>query len=83
MQTPFSNDFGTCVNHPWVPAFDVANPSSLRLPRITIKCLPLEYLQMAHMVAAKVGTMLRSDPNNPMLKHPRFCVSVNVEKGWN
>lgn len=26
--------------------------------------------------------MLGSDPNNSMLKHPRFCVSINVERGW-
>jgi hypothetical protein len=83
MQTPFPNDFGTCVFHPWVPVFDAANPSSLRLPTwITIKRLPLEYLQMAHLVAAEVGTVLGSDPNNSMLKNPRFCVSINVEKGW-
>lgn len=37
---------------------------------------------MAHLVAAEVGTMLGSDPNNPILKRPRFCVSINVEKEW-
>lgn len=55
MQTPCHSDYGTCVFHPWVPIFDVINPSRLKLPTwITIKRLPLEYLQLIHMVATKV-----------------------------
>ena len=71
-----------CVFHPWILAFDAANPSSLRLPRwITSKHLPLQYLQMAHMVPAEVGNVLGSDLNNPNLNHPISCVSINVERG--
>lgn len=32
MQTPFQSDFGSCVIHPWVPTFDVDNPSGWQLP---------------------------------------------------
>ena len=37
---------------------------------------------MTHMVATKVGIVPGRDPNYSMLKHPKFCVSINVEKGW-
>jgi hypothetical protein len=70
-----------CVFHPWILAFDAANPSSLRLPTwITSKLLPLEYLQMIHVVPAEVGNVLGNNLNNLNLKHPMSCVSINVEK---
>lgn len=49
---------------------------------ITTKCLPLEYFQMAHMLVEKVGTMLESVMNNSKVKHPIFCASINVKRGW-
>jgi hypothetical protein len=78
MQTSFANKFGACVFHSPIPTFDVTNPSSLRLPtRTKILCLPLECLQMAHIVVIEFGTMSESDPNNPMLVVLDFvCLSM-------
>lgn len=83
MQTACNNDFDTCVFHPLELAFDANNPSDHQLPTwITIECHPLHYLPVAHVVAIEVGEVLGSDPDNASLKHPRFFVSINVEKGW-
>lgn len=82
MQSPFHSDFGSCVFHPWVPAFEVDNPCNLQMPTwITIKQLTLEHLQLAHLVAVEIGEVLGCGPDNDTLKHPRFCVYVNVGKG--
>ena len=81
MQTPFVNKFGICVFYSRVPTFDVTNPSNLRLRTcFKILRLPLEYLQMANIVALVVGTMSGSDPKNPMLIHLRFYMFINVKK---
>ena len=34
------------------------------------------------MVEVEVGEGLGCDPNNVTPKHPRLCVSVNVETRW-
>ena len=79
MQTPFHNDYGSCVFHPWVSTSDADNPSGLQLPTWrTIKHLPLEHLQLAHVVAPEVGDVLGCGPNNATFKDPKFYVSTNV-----
>lgn len=83
MQTLFRNGLGMSVFHPWVLASDASNLSRSQLPTwITIKKLPLEHMQLAHLVTAKVDVILGCDPENVTLRNPRFCVSVNVERGW-
>lgn len=80
MQTPFHSNFGTCVFHPW--AFDVDGPFGLQLSTwITIKRFPVDDLQLVHMVHTEAGEVLGCDMANASLKHPKFCVSVNVKQG--
>lgn len=59
MQAMFHNDLGMCVFHPWVSAFDASTPLDYKPPTwITIQKLPLEYMQLAHLVLAKVDVIL-------------------------
>jgi hypothetical protein len=81
MQTLFHNDLGMCVFHPWVSALMLVIYLDYKLLTcITIKNLLIEYIQLAHLVAAKVDVILGIQ--HFTLKNPRFCVSIDVKRWW-
>jgi hypothetical protein len=83
LQTPHSYGDGTAVYQEWVPTFCPSRPVGIYLPTwISLKFLPVEYWEMAHVVAGVVGKVLCSDPQSLVRGTPRFCVGLSLEDGW-
>lgn len=83
MLTPFRIQWGTAVIQSWIPALNPSSPIGLKLPTwVTLKQLPLEYAPSAHLIAQGLGEVLGVGQTNEFAKFPRFCVAMDVERGW-
>lgn len=71
------------VYQPWVQGFNPKNPRGLLTPFwISFPSLPLEFLKLAHTVAAQVGKILAEDINMDRVPPARFCVGIDITRGW-
>ncbi len=44
--------------------------------------MPFEYQPIGRFMTSKLGIVLGFDQNNHVKLSPRFCVSMEVDKGW-
>jgi hypothetical protein len=82
--SPHRLQVGTALFHNWVPAFDPNKPVGLTIPVwISLRRIPLEYLDCAHALASQVGKVIGEDNRTSVNDDPRFCITLDVqEKFW-
>lgn len=67
----------------WIPGFDPRRPTGLTVPVwITLRLLPLEYLDFAREIAGQVEKVLDEDHRVTVTQDPRFYVEMELDKGW-
>ena len=83
MLTPFRSKWGTCMIQSWVPGFNLANPSNLAFPTwVSLRNMPFEHQDQALAIAESLGEVIGMDTANDNAKDPRFCVNLEISKGW-
>jgi hypothetical protein len=56
--------------------------ASKGLTWIILRQVPPEFGGVIQQIAARIGEVLDSDPNNRGANDPRFCVSLQSSQGW-
>jgi hypothetical protein len=70
---------GMALFHNWVPAFDPSKPVGLTIPVwISLRRLPLVYLDCAYELASQVGKVISEDKRTSVNDNPRFCIALDV-----
>ena len=83
MLTPFRSKWGTCMLQSWVPGFNPENPSNLAFPTwVSLRNMPFEHQDQALAIAKSLGEVIGMDTENDTAKDPRFCVNLEISKGW-
>ena len=83
MLTPFRSKWGTCMLQSWVPGFNPDNPSNLAFPTwVSLRNLPLEHQDQALAIAESLGEVIGMDVENDNARDPRFCINLEISKGW-
>ena len=83
MLSPFRSKWGTCMLQSWVPGFNPDNPSNLAFPTwINLRNMPYEHQDQAIEIAGTLGEVIGMDTANENSKDPRFCVNLEISKGW-
>ena len=49
---------------------------------ISLRLLPLEYLEFVCSIAGQIRRVLEEDKNVIVTQDPCFCVKLEVDKGW-
>jgi hypothetical protein len=82
--SPHRLQAGTTLFYNWVPAFNPSKPVGLIVPVwISLRRIPLEYLDYARQLASQVGTVIGEDNRTSVNDDPRFCIALDVqEKFW-
>ena len=80
---PYRFEEGTALFHSWIPSFDPHRPIGLAIMVwISLRLLPLEFLDYACTIASFVGRLIEEDPRVTVTQDPHFCVKLDLEKGW-
>lgn len=83
MLSPYKTKWGTCMIQSWVSGFNPDNPSNLAFPTwVALRRLPFEHHDQTLAIATTLGEVIGIDTSNETAKDPRFCVNLNVNKGW-
>jgi hypothetical protein len=83
MLTPFRSKWGTCMLQSWVPGFNLDNPSNLAFPTwVSLRNMPFEHQDQALAIAESLGEIIGMDVENDNAKDPRFCINLEISKGW-
>ena len=83
MVSPFRSKWGTCMLQSWVPGFNPNNPSNLAFPTwVSLRNLPHEHQDQAVGIAEALGEVIGMETENEYAKDPRFCVNLEISKGW-
>jgi hypothetical protein len=83
MLTPFRSKWGTCMIQSWVPGFNPDNPSNLAFPTwVSLRNMPFEHQDQAVAIAESLGEVIGMDVENDYAKDPRFCINLEISKGW-
>ena len=83
MLSPFRSKWGTCMLQSWVPGSNPDNPSNLAFPTwICLRNMPYEHQDQAIAIAKTLGEVIGMDTGNENSKDPRFCVNLEISKGW-
>ncbi|KAG0617518.1 hypothetical protein M758_5G195600 [Ceratodon purpureus] len=81
--TPHHTPWGQCIYQEWEPNFNPDYPSGLKLPTwISLTKLPHEFKPVEGLIAGSLGPVYQADLQNRMLRDPRFCVGLDLTKGW-
>ena len=81
--SPFKSKWGTCLIQSWVPDFNPHNPSNLDFPTwVSLRNLPFEHQDQALAIAETLGKVIGMDTANDTAKDPRFCINLEINKGW-
>lgn len=76
-------DKGAVLYQRWVKGFNPRIPRGITWPMwILLPELPLEYHKFARKVAEQVGRVLAEHHTGGFDSPPRFCVEVELNKGW-
>jgi hypothetical protein len=76
---PHRMQAGMALFHNWVPAFDPSKPVGLTIPVwISLRRLPLVYLDCAYELASQVGKVISEDKRTSVNDNPRFCIALDV-----
>jgi hypothetical protein len=79
--SPHRMQAGTTLFHNWVPSFDPSKPVDLTIPVwISLRRLPLEYLDCAYELASQVGKVIGEDKRTSVNDDPRFCITLDVQE---
>ena len=84
MVSPFRSKWGTCMLQSWVPGFNPNNPSNLAFPTwVSLRNdLSHEHQDQAISIAGTLGEVIGMETANETAKDPRFCVNLEINKGW-
>ena len=83
MLSPFKSKWGTCLIQSWVPGFNPENPSNLAFPTwVSLRNMPFEHQDQAIEIAETLGEVIGFDTSNDTTKDPRFCINLEISKGW-
>ena len=83
MVSPFRSKWGTCMLQSWIPRFNPNNPSNLAFPTwVSLRNLLHEHQGQAIGIAKTLGEVIGMETNNENAKDPRFCVNLEISKGW-
>ena len=83
LMLPFKSKWGTCLIQSWVPGFNLENPSNLAFPTwVSLRNMPFEHQDQAIEIAETLGEVIGSDTSNDTAKDPRFCINLEISKGW-
>ena len=83
MLSPFKSKWGTCLIQSWVPGFNPENPSNLAFPTwVSLRNMPFEHQDQAMAIAETLGEVIGFDTSNDTAKDPRFCINLEISKGW-
>jgi hypothetical protein len=81
--TPHKFSVETALFQSWIPGFDPRKPEGLHIPVwITLHLLPLQFMEYAKTVASYVGRVIEEDKKVTITQDPRFCVELEVDRGW-
>ena len=81
--SPFKSKWGTCLIQSWVPDFNPHNPSNLDFPTwVSLRNLPFEHQDQTLAIAETLGKVIGMDTANDTAKDPRFCINLEINKGW-
>ena len=81
--TPYKFSDSVAMFQSWVPGFDPRHPVGLTVPVwISLRLLPLEYLEFARTISGQIGRVLEEHEKVTVTQDPRFCVELEVDKGW-
>ena len=83
MLTPFRSKWGTCMLQSWVRGFNPDNPSNLAFPTwVSLRNMSFEHQDQALAIAESLGEVIGMDTGNDIAKDPRFCINLEINKGW-
>ena len=83
MLSPFRSKWGTCMIQSWVPGFNPDNPSNLAFPTwVSLRNMPFEHHEQALAIVGTLGEVIGMDTANESTKDPRFCINLEISKGW-
>ena len=67
----------------WVPGFNPDNPSNLAFPTwVSLRNLPIGHQDQALAIAKSLGEVIGMDVENDNAREPRFCINLEISKGW-
>ena len=67
----------------WVPGFNPENPSNLTFPTlVSLRNMSFEYHDQALAIVDSLGEVIGMDTEIDNAKDPRFCVDLEINKGW-
>ena len=83
MVSPFRSKWGTCMLQSWIPGFNPDNPSNLAFPTwVSLRNLPQEHQDQAIGIVETLGEVIGMETANESAKDPRFCINLEISKGW-
>lgn len=83
MLSSFRSKWGTCTLQSWVPGFNHDNPSNLAfLTWVSLRNMPYEHEDQAVAIAETLGEVIGIDIANENNKDTRFCINLEISKGW-
>lgn len=83
MVSPFRSRWGTCMLQSWVPGFNPDNPNNLAFPTwVSLRNLPHEHQDQAIGIAETLGKVIGMETANESARDPRFCINLEISKGW-
>ena len=83
MMSPYKSKWGTCMMQSWIPGFNPDNPNNLAFPTwVSLRNLPHEHEDQAIGIAKSLGEVIGFETANATAKDPRFCVNLEISKGW-
>ena len=83
MVSPFRSKWDTCMLQSWVPGFNPDNPNNLAFPTwVSLRNLPHEHQDQAIGIVETLGEVIGMDIANENARDPRFCINLEISKGW-
>ena len=83
MVSPFRSKWDTCMLQSWVPGFNHDNPNNLAFPTwVSLRNLPHEHQDQAIGIVETLGEVIGMDIANENARDPRFCINLEISKGW-
>ena len=81
--TPHKFEKGMAIFHSWILSFDTRRLVGLAIRVwISLRLLPLEYLDYVCTIVGFVEKVVEEDPRVTVTQDPRFCVELDLERGW-
>lgn len=74
---------GACLIQSWVPGFNPDYPSNLTFPTwVSLRNMPFKHQDKALAIAESLGEVIGMDTANDTAKDLRFCINLEINKGW-